>query len=90
MLFTTQDRSSSILRNNETRDQFGRRQTEPSASTSRARRSFCDRTSSSSTGARANVIYQRTFKEENQSGANQQTPPLSSYFDLMDRLIPTS
>ena len=89
VLFTTQDRSSSILRNNETRDQFGRRQTdtqrvyvESKAFILRPHFIFID-------GRTGNVIYQRTFKEENQSGVNQQTPPLSSYFDLMDRLIPT-
>ena len=89
VLFTTQDRSSSILRNNETRDQFGRRQTETQrvyveskAFILRPHFIFID-------GRTGNVIYQRTFKEENQSGVNQQTPPLSSYFDLMDRLIPT-
>jgi hypothetical protein len=89
VLFTTQERSSSILKPTETRDQFGRRQTETQrvyveskAFILRPKFIFID-------GRTGNVIYQRTFKEENQSGVNQQTPPLSSYFDLMDRLIPT-
>ena len=30
----------------------------------------------------------QTYKEENSHNASQQPPALSSYFDLMDRLIP--
>jgi hypothetical protein len=89
VLFTSQERSSSILRPTETRDEFGRRQTttqrvyvESKAFILRPKFIFID-------GRTGVVIYNRTFKEENQSGVNQQTPPLSSYFDLMDRLIPT-
>jgi hypothetical protein len=89
VLFTSQERSSSILRPTEVRDEFGRRQTstqrvyvETKAFILRPKFIFID-------GRTGVVIYNRTFKEENQSGVNQQTPPLSSYFDLMDRLIPT-
>jgi|SRR5688572_26053158 hypothetical protein len=89
VLFTSQERSSSILRPTETRDEFGRRQTttqrvyvENKAFVLQPKFIFID-------GRTGTVIYQRSFKEENSVGVNQQTPPLSSYFDLMDRLIPT-
>ena len=88
LLFTSQERSSSILRPTETRDQFGRRQTE-------TQRVYVDRKAfvirpkfifiDGHTGA---VIHSETYREESPYTASQQTPPLSSYFELMDRLIP--
>ena len=35
------------------------------------------------------VLTQVDFLESNPYGPNQQTPPLSSYFELMDRLMPS-
>jgi hypothetical protein len=45
--------------------------------------------SSSSTAAPAPQLYSESFREEVLYNANQQTPALSSYFELMDRLLPT-
>ena len=89
VLFTTQERSTSRLQPTETRDEFGRRNTdtqrvyvEQKAFILQPRFVFID-------GRTGEQLYQRSFKEEQQYTLNQQTPPLSSYFDLMDRLIPT-
>ena len=89
VMFTSQERSTSQLRAQETRDQFGRRQTETTrvyverkAFILRPKWIFID-------GRDGTVIHSETFREEVSYGANQQTPALSSYFELMDRLIPT-
>ena len=47
------------------------------------------RSSSSSTAAPATRCYTETFREEILYNAQQQTPALSSYFELMDRLLPS-
>ena len=76
IMFTTEERSSSILRPVETRDQFGRR-----VFILKPRFIFID-------GRTGETLDIQTYKEENSHNASQQTPALSSYFDLMDRLIP--
>ncbi len=60
-----------------------------SAPTRSARASSCGRSSSSSTAAPARRCTRESFREEILYNANQTTPALSSYFELMDRLIPS-
>ena len=40
-------------------------------------------------GRTGETLHTETFREEILYNANQQTPALSSYFELMDRLLPT-
>ena len=40
-------------------------------------------------GRTGETLHSETFREEILYNANQQTPALSSYFELMDRLLPT-
>ena len=40
-------------------------------------------------GRTGEQLHRETFREEILYNANQQTPALSSYFELMDRLLPT-
>ena len=42
-----------------------------------------------SDGRTGEQLYSESFREEILYNANQQTPALSSYFELMDRLLPT-
>jgi len=89
VMFTSQDRSSQVLRPQETRDEFGRRQND-------VQRVFVDRREfvlrpkfifiDGRTGER---LYTQTYTENQFYSPNQQTPALSSYFELMDRLIPS-
>ena len=89
VMFTPQEQSQTVLRPQESRDQFGRRQTE----TVRAfveRRGFMLRPKFIFIDGRTGVvIHQVSYRENLFYNANQQTPALSSYFDLMDRLIPS-
>jgi len=88
ILFTPYARSGFVQRENETVDQFGRRTVEPV-------RAYMDRKGfilrpkfifiDGRTGA---VLHSEVFREEVLYNPNQDTPALSSYFELMDRLIP--
>jgi hypothetical protein len=40
-------------------------------------------------GRNGTVLHSENFREEILYNANQQSPALSSYFELMDRLIPS-
>ena len=40
-------------------------------------------------GRTGEQLYSESFREEVLYNSNQQTPALSSYFELMDRLLPT-
>jgi hypothetical protein len=88
ILFVPHARSGFVQRENETVDQYGRRTVEPT-------RAYMDRKGfilrpkfifiDGRTGA---VLHSETFREEVLYNPNQDTPALSSYFELMDRLIP--
>jgi|WetSurMetagenome_2_1015567.scaffolds.fasta_scaffold236023_2 hypothetical protein len=88
ILFVPNARSGFVQRENETVDQYGRRTVEPV-------RAYMDRKGfilrpkfvfiDGRTGA---VLHTEVFREEVLYNPNQDTPALSSYFELMDRLIP--
>ena len=59
-----------------------------SAPISNARASSCGRSSSSSTDGPARRCYSESYREEILYNSQQNTPALSSYFELMDRLVP--
>ena len=88
IMFTTEERSSSILRPVETRDQFGRRDTQTQRVYAERRVFILKPRFIFIDGRTGETLDIQTYKEENSHNASQQTPALSSYFDLMDRLIP--
>ena len=88
VLFTPQTRSGMVQRDVEQFDSFGRRHTMP-VRTYMERKGFILRPKfvfiDGRTGA---TIYSESYREEILYNAQQQTPALSSYFELMDRLVP--
>jgi hypothetical protein len=88
ILFVPYARSGFVQKENEQVDQYGRRTVEPV-------RAYMDRKGfilrpkfvfiDGRTGA---VVHSEVFREEVLYNPNQDTPALSSYFELMDRLIP--
>ncbi|NOT45495.1 MAG: hypothetical protein HOP14_12910 [Acidobacteria bacterium] len=89
VLFTPHARSGFVQREQEVYDSFGRRRVVP-VRTYVERKGFVLRPRfvfiDGRTGA---TIHSETFREEVLYNANQVTPALSSYFELMDRLLPS-
>jgi hypothetical protein len=88
ILFAPQQRSGFVQREQETYDSFGRRVVVP-VRTYMERKGFVLRpTFIFIDGRTGETLHSETFREEILYNANQQTPALSSYFELMDRLLP--
>lgn len=88
VLFMPQTRSGFVQREQEIYDSFGRRTVVP-VRTYMERRGFVLRpTFIFIDGRTGETLHSETFREEVLYSANQQTPALSSYFELMDRLLP--
>ncbi len=88
VLFSPQQRSGFVQREQESYDPFGRRIVVP-VRTYMERRGFVLRpTFIFIDGRTGETLHSETFREEILYNANQQTPALSSYFELMDRLLP--
>jgi hypothetical protein len=88
ILFAPQQRSGFVQREQETYDSFGRRIVVP-VRTYMERKGFVLRpTFIFIDGRTGETLHSETFREEILYNANQQTPALSSYFELMDRLLP--
>jgi hypothetical protein len=88
ILFVPYARSGFVQRENEQVDQYGRRTVEPVRAYMdrkgfilRPKFVFID-------GRTGEVLHSEVFREEVLYNPNQDTPALSSYFELMDRLIP--
>jgi hypothetical protein len=88
VLFTPHARSGFVQREQETIDQYGRRSVRPLRAYMerkgfilRPKFVFID-------GRTGTTLYTETFREEVLYNPQQDTPALSSYFELMDRLIP--
>jgi hypothetical protein len=89
VMFAPQERSGIIQNDREVYDSFGRRSVVPV-------RTYMERTGfvlkprfvfiDGRTGA---VLYSENFREEVLYNANQASPALSAYFELMDRLLPS-
>ena len=90
VLFTPLQRNQIVQREQEVYDSFGRRRVVP-VRTYQERKGFSPRrpTSSSSTAAAARRCTRKASTKQILYNANQTTPALSSYFELMDRLIPS-
>jgi hypothetical protein len=88
VLFAPQQRSGFVQREQESYDPFGRRVVVP-VRTYMERKGFVLRpTFIFIDGRTGETLHSESFREEILYNANQQTPALSSYFELMDRLLP--
>jgi hypothetical protein len=89
VLFTPTQTSGFVMTEREVYDQFGRRRVVP-VRTFQERKGFILRPKfifiDGRTGA---TLYSETFNEQVLYNAQQNTPALSSYFELMDKLIPS-
>jgi len=89
VMFTPHARSGIVQREEEVYDSFGRRRVVP-VRTYMERKGYILQPKfifiDGRTGA---VMHSENFREEVLYNANQSTPALSSYFELMDRLIPS-
>ena len=89
VLFTPHQRSGYVQKEQEVYDSFGRRSVVP-VRTYMDRKGFILRPKfifiDGRTGA---VVHSEVFREEVLYNPNQDTPALSSYFELMDRLLPS-
>lgn len=89
VLFTPHQRSGFITREQEVYDSFGRRRVTP-VRTYTERRGFILRPKFVFIDGRTGTtLYSESFREEILYNAQQNTPALSSYFELMDRLLPS-
>jgi hypothetical protein len=88
VLFTAHSRAGIVQREQEVYDQFGRRSVVP-VRTYMERKGFVLRPKfvfiDGRTGA---TMYSESYREEVLYNAQTNTPALSSYFELMDRLVP--
>lgn len=88
VMFTPHSRSGYVQREEEQYDSFGRRRVVP-VRTYMERQGFILRPKFVFIDGRTGeTLYTETFREEVLYNAQQTTPALSSYFELMDRLIP--
>ncbi len=88
VLFAPKQSSGFVQREQESYDPFGRRVVVP-VRTYMERKGFVLRpTFIFIDGRTGETLHSETFREEILYNASQQTPALSSYFELMDRLLP--
>jgi hypothetical protein len=89
VLFTPLQRNQIVQREQEVYDSFGRRRVVP-VRTYQERKGFSlDGRFIFIDGRSGATLHSESFGEQILYNANQTTPALSSYFELMDRLIPT-
>ncbi len=89
VMFTPHSRSGFVQREQEVYDTFGRRRVVP-VRTYQERKGFILKPKFIFIDGRTGTtLYSETFREEILYSANQSTPALSSYFELMDRLLPS-
>jgi hypothetical protein len=88
VLFMPQSRSGFVSRDVEEYDSFGRRRVIPTR-TYMERKGFMLRPKFVFIDGRSGAtMYSESYREEVLYNAQQSTPALSSYFELMDRLVP--
>jgi hypothetical protein len=88
VLFTPYSRTGFVQKENEAVDAYGRRTVEPTR-TYMERKGYILRPKFVFIDGRPGaVLHSEIFREEVLYNPNQETPALSSYFELMDRLIP--
>jgi hypothetical protein len=89
VVFLPQAREGFVQREQEVYDSFGRRQVVPVRSYQERKGYILRPTFIFIDGRTGEQLYSESFREEVLYNSNQQTPALSSYFELMDRLLPT-
>ncbi len=88
ILFTDVQRSGMVSRSEEYLDQYGRRSVQP-VQRFEDRKGYALAPKFIFIDGRTGVqLYSESFREETLYSATNNTPPLSSYFELMDRLLP--
>jgi hypothetical protein len=88
VLFTPHSRSGFVSRDIEQYDQYGRRRVVPTR-TYMERKGFILRPKFIFIDGRSGAtMYSESYREEVLYNVQQSTPALSSYFELMDRLVP--
>lgn len=89
VLFRPQARTGFVTREQETYDAFGRRQVQPTRTYSERQGFVLSPKFIFIDGQTGTVIYTESHREEILYDSQQNTPPLSGFFELMDRIIPT-
>jgi hypothetical protein len=89
VLFTSRDNNSSVIRPQEARDDVGRRQNDVQRVFVERREFVLKPKFIFIDGRTGQQITSKTLGENQFYNPNQQTPALSSYFELMDRMIPS-
>ena len=89
VLFTNTQSSGFVTQNREIIDPLGRRVVQPYRTYMERKGFIIEPRFIFIDGRTGAVLYADRFHEEVLYPAQQQTPPLSSYFELMDRLIPS-
>jgi len=89
ILFRPHASSGFVQREQETYDAFGRRRVEPTRVYMERKGFILRPTFIFIDGRTGETLHSETFREEILYNQNSQTPALSSYFELMDRLLPT-
>ena len=89
ILFADQTRSGFVQSDQEVFDAFGRRRIVPIRAYRERRGFVLSPKFIFIDGRSGTVLYSETHSEEVLYDASQNTPALSSYFELMDRLLPT-
>ena len=89
VLFTPQQTSGFVTRNQEGWDNLGRRTTLPQRIWMERKGFILSPKFIFIDGRTGATIHSETFREEILYEARQNTPALSSYFELMDRLVPS-
>ena len=89
VMFTPLMRNQLVQREQEVYDSFGRRRVIPIRSYQERKGFSLDGRFIFIDGRNGSTLHSETFAEQVLYSANQTTPALSSYFELMDRLIPS-
>ena len=89
VMFTPLQKNQLVQREQEVYDSFGRRRVIPIRSYQERKGFSLDGRFIFIDGRSGSTLHSETFAEQVLYSANQTTPALSSYFELMDRLIPS-
>ncbi len=89
VLFTPQQRSGMVERTQQVQDAYGRSHVIPVRTYMERKGFVLSPKFIFIDGRTGTTLYSETFREEILYNAQQNTPALSSYFELMDRLVPS-
>ncbi len=89
ILFTPHSKAGIVQREQETYDAFGRRRVEPIRAYMERKGFILQPKFVFIDGRTGTVLYSERFREERLYNPQQNTPALSSYFELMDQIMPS-